>query len=439
MIKNIHLLFLFLCLVLVPSGMVVGSTSYHIGNSLTRNMSPAGLSAMAAQTEKDHQIGYHIRRGVELYYIWKVPDDIENETNSFGNYVNALPSYEWDFVTFQPFYSVGSTLGRDQAAISGFIDLTLAGPSVLPIFYIYSAWPPLSDDYQAFWNQPIQNDQSQQTTHAREYFDHLYQNLLNQYGTNIQLHLIPIGEVLYRLDQEFIQGVVPGYENVGSLYSDTAHLTADIGQFVAATTVYSTLFKENPVGMGRPSGHYVRADGSTDLTDELRNLIQSIVWEVVSHHSLSGVDVTPDEFTFEAALGSGLSEINHSKPISVLGINAVSVVSIVGGEYSINGGKFTGNEGIARNDDVVIVRLLSSDSYSTETAATLTVSGVSDSYRVTTVGQVDIVNTGASNVTTDAGGVGMITIVVLLIIRLFAFERPLLADTVEKLPRSSCK
>ena len=406
MIKVIYVLFVYL--MLVPSGYVIGSTSYHVGNSLSWDMEPPGLATMATLAGKNYQNGYHIRFGMPLDYIWNNPDDSEVITNTFGNFVNALSSFEWDFVTIQPSYGTGSTLGQDQVAIGNFIDLTLAGSSTSPIFYIYSAWPSLPDDYQAYWDQPIQNVPNQPTIHARDYFYHLHQNLLDMYGTSVQLYMIPIGEVFYRLDQEFKKGNVPGYEDAGDLYRDTAHLTQDIGSFVAATTVYSTIFKENPVGIERPDGFYLDDSGATNLTEDLRNFIQSIVWEVVSSHPLSGI--APDNFTLGYILGSRLCTLYYSRKISVLGISKASVISITGGEYSINGGEFQNNESTVSANDIVTVRLLSSCNYSTNVTATLTIGGKSDSFRVTTIYRPE-----------HAGGTSLVTIVVLLIYGLFNY------------------
>ena len=123
------------------------STSYHIGNSLTWDMLPWGLSAMGTVSGKTHHTGYHVRAGMHLDYIWDHPDDT-TYTNTYGNYVNALPSNEWDFVTMQPFYKAESTLGQDENRIIDFIDLTRSGPSLSTRFFIYSAWPSSPETYQ---------------------------------------------------------------------------------------------------------------------------------------------------------------------------------------------------------------------------------------------------------------------------------------------------
>lgn len=378
------------------------STSYHIGNSLTWDMQPLGLSAMAALAGRDHQTGYHIRSGMHLDYIWNNPNDV-TITNSFGNFVTALSSYDWDYVTIQPHHRTGSTLGLDQAAITNFIDLTLAGPSQAPVFYIYSAWPRLSDDYQAFWNQPIPNDPDQITTHAREYFTALHNNLISNYSNTIQIFVIPVGEVLFRLDQEFRQGNFPGFNDASDLYRDSAHLTMDIGRFIAATTTYATIFRENPTGLTRPSGHYLKSDGTTSLTDDLRIQIQNIVWEVVSRHPESGIDITPDTFSFTSQTGVNPGISVTSNAITISGINAATPISIAGGEYAVNGGTYTSSVGTVVSGDNITVKTDSSINYSTTTSAVLSIAGMSNTFGISTLDKpAGPANNGSSGCTLSA-------------------------------------
>ncbi|EKD58475.1 MAG: hypothetical protein ACD_56C00116G0008 [uncultured bacterium] len=97
-------------------------------------------------------------------------------------------------------------------------------------------------------------------------------------------------------------------------------------------------------------------------------------------------DATPDAFAFEDQTDIALNTIIESGAITVSGINVSVPVSIVGGEYSINGSPFTSTDGTVANGDAVIVRLLSSSDFSTTTSATLNINGVSDEFSVTTVG-----------------------------------------------------
>ena len=96
-------------------------------------------------------------------------------------------------------------------------------------------------------------------------------------------------------------------------------------------------------------------------------------------------DTTPDQFTFNDQTGASLSTIIESNVITITGINVSTLISITGGEYSINGGAYTSASGTVENNQTVRVRQTSSSLYSTTTNATLTIGGVSDTFSVTTI------------------------------------------------------
>lgn len=285
----------------LSTGNVAATTGYFIGNSLTWDSLPTGIAALANANGNDLTVGYHIRSSSSLNYIWNNPTDI-TLTNSFGGYTNALPSNAWDFVTFQPFHSADSTLASDTKNILDFIGLNEAGPSTHTEYYIYAAWPRQPGDYKSLWTQSVADTSNQQTILAREYFDNLYNNVTDALGNTASVHIIPAGEVLYKLDLLFESGAVPGFTDVSQLYRDTDHLNLDIGRWIAANTVYATVFKENPTGLQKPAGYYA-TPGDVVLTDELNMQLQSVIWDVVSNDSRTGVvPILPASLLF----GTGL-------------------------------------------------------------------------------------------------------------------------------------
>lgn len=94
-----------------------------------------------------------------------------------------------------------------------------------------------------------------------------------------------------------------------------------------------------------------------------------------------------DPFYFGALTGQELSTLLESNPVLISGINIPVAISITGGQYSINGGAYTSSPGTVVNLDNVTVRQTSSGSYETTTTATLTVSGYSADFDVTTKDQ----------------------------------------------------
>ena len=95
-------------------------------------------------------------------------------------------------------------------------------------------------------------------------------------------------------------------------------------------------------------------------------------------------DTIPNAFNFMPQANDTLNTPLVSNSITVSGINAPTPISVTGGQYSVNGGAFTGNAGTVNNGDVVTVQQTSSSAFNTLTAATLSIGSVSAVFDVTT-------------------------------------------------------
>lgn len=100
----------------------------------------------------------------------------------------------------------------------------------------------------------------------------------------------------------------------------------------------------------------------------------------------------PNPFGFNGQYGVQRSVQIESNSISVTGIQAPAPISIMGGEYSINGGPYTAAPGMVSLDQTVMVRVISSASYATTVTATLTIGGVAGGFSVTTL-QLNVIST----------------------------------------------
>lgn len=98
------------------------------------------------------------------------------------------------------------------------------------------------------------------------------------------------------------------------------------------------------------------------------------------------VDATPDQFSLGADISDATISTAYTRSIVVSGATAATdmVISVINAEYSIDGGSYTSAAGVVQNGQSVSVRVTSSASYSTSVAATLSISGVSDSINVIT-------------------------------------------------------
>ncbi|MFV1985418.1 MAG: hypothetical protein ACC657_17855, partial [Thiohalomonadales bacterium] len=95
-------------------------------------------------------------------------------------------------------------------------------------------------------------------------------------------------------------------------------------------------------------------------------------------------DRTPNEFFFAEELNASLSQVYVSNSIVVDGIDTATTISIIGGDYAIDGAAFTNANGNITNGQSIQVRQTSSNSTSSKTDVTLTIGGVNGIYSVTT-------------------------------------------------------
>lgn len=96
-------------------------------------------------------------------------------------------------------------------------------------------------------------------------------------------------------------------------------------------------------------------------------------------------DATPNPFSFPSKTSQQLSTLVESNSIIIGGINMPSPISIVGGEYSVNGGTWRATPSTIIDGDSVKVRLTTSGSNETSVTTTLTVGGVSGTFTATTI------------------------------------------------------
>jgi len=100
---------------------------------------------------------------------------------------------------------------------------------------------------------------------------------------------------------------------------------------------------------------------------------------------VGGIDIVPDQFTFVDQTGVPISGVITSAAVTITGINSPSPITVVGGEYSINGGAFTTLPGVINAGDQVVARHTSSASFLSDTNTTVAIGGVFDVFTSTTV------------------------------------------------------
>ncbi len=256
---------------------------YHIGNSVTDTINYKGLSQLAESRGNKYVFGRHMIPGAPLSWIWEHPNDGFRE-EPFGYYRDALSNYQWDILTLQPFDRSIDGNDGDLVMAKNYIDIALRKSPNLRI-YIYSRWPGRDEksnsfDFDQKWLRQYKNGEggAEQT---RGFFEKLTLELRNAYPTiKENILMVPVGDVLYELNQRMKAGQVPGYTSIVQIYSDGIHFN-DVGSFIVGSTFYATLYKDNPKGL--------TANPYNVNNPQLVSIIQDAVWKVVSTHPLSGV------------------------------------------------------------------------------------------------------------------------------------------------------
>lgn len=115
---------------------------------------------------------------------------------------------------------------------------------------------------------------------------------------------------------------------------------------------------------------------------------------------------TPAAFAFTDNTGVALSTVIGSTSIQVTGIDNTSPLSLSGAgcEYKINAGSWvSASDNVALNDNVAL-RVTSSASHNTAVSCVLTIGGVSDTWRVTTLAAVEDTQTPRFRGSSMSGG-----------------------------------
>lgn len=269
---------------------------YYIGNSVTDAIQYGKLAELAATRGCRWEWGRHMIPGAPLQWIWEHPGDGFME-KPYGYYPTALKDFEWDIITLQPF---DRQLKSDVQFIQQFIDL--ARPkSPQAQFFLYSRWPRMTiqgksvrfntTDYDPFKSVAGTPDLSQLddwekrwlatytgqwdgTNESRDYFEQLLTEVRRANPDLAKpVRLIPVGDVMHRLDQEMRAGRVGDFKSIWQFYKDGIHMNP-YGSYVAACTFFAALTGTSPLGLPHESYGFTNAP--------VAQLIQKTAWEVVS-------------------------------------------------------------------------------------------------------------------------------------------------------------
>jgi hypothetical protein len=252
---------------------------YFVGNSVTDTINYRALAELAKSRGHNHVWGRHMIPGAPLQWIWQHPKDGFQEP-PFGHYPTALANYEWDVLSLQPFDRHMDGKDGDLVMAKNFIDLALPKSPDLQV-YVYARWPRQGkDDFDTAWLKKYTGGWDN-TNETKDYFERLTLELRKAYPKlKKPILMVPVGHVMYELNQQMEAGEVAGYKHIKEVFADGIHLN-NVGSYIVGCTFFATLYKENPKGL---SGEPYK------VTDpKLAEIIQETVSKVVNTNELAGV------------------------------------------------------------------------------------------------------------------------------------------------------
>lgn len=136
---------------------------------------------------------------------------------------------------------------------------------------------------------------------------------------------------------------------------------------------------------GQSVTRFIRSDASL-ITDTISFSASGYTTQNRNIQVISSVDTTPDQFTFADITQANPSEERFSNLIQITGINTGVTASISGNsaQFNVNGGTYSVFNKTVNNGDTIQVKMNASSTYSSTVSTTLTVSGVSDVWSITT-------------------------------------------------------
>ena len=273
-----------------------GTSIYFIGNSVTDTVQYDKFLAMARAAESEVEIGRHTIPGSPLSWTWEHPDG-GSWSEEHGPFLKALSSRSWNVLSLQPFdRQLDGDADSDAVMGANFIREALKGtPEKELRVLVYSRWPRRDDENASTfygrsfgdqWDRQYVNPSYDGANETRDYFEQVLENWRSQFP-GLQIDLVPVGDVLARLDEKIAEGKVPEIQAITDLYSDSIHFDRKdppgyVGSYIVALTFYSTIFGQSPEG-DETFTHWGIEN------PDLARALQETVWEVVSSHPQSGV------------------------------------------------------------------------------------------------------------------------------------------------------
>ena len=189
-----------------------------------------------------------------------------------------------------------------------------------------------------------------------------YDNYNNEYNLSIESVNLRIIQVSFE-DSTYEDSFIPPYQliTLSGPYNGTATIDG-----------YNVTYTPNEDYVGSDLIHLNFTSGGEPVTKTVGLIV-------------SEGDSVPNLFGFPSQNNRQLSTMVESTPITVGGINMPTSISIVNGEYQVNGGDWVTTPGTVDPLDSVRVRHVTSGDYETPVTTTLNIGGVEGTFTTTTL------------------------------------------------------
>jgi len=146
--------------------------------------------------------------------------------------------------------------------------------------YLYEIWPSFEvEPVVAAWHDRIANE--------RAIFEGIVDHVNAERSAGPEMHIIPGGQALARMQEEIEAGRVPGLVDIRDLFADDIHLNY-IGFYYMAMVHYAVIYSRSPEGL--PHQLSDGRGGSFEAPSrELATRMQELAWEVVRSYPKSGI------------------------------------------------------------------------------------------------------------------------------------------------------
>jgi hypothetical protein len=215
--------------------------------------------------------GWHITCGSSLVGIAEDPEEACESSTRGESVEEAIGEHDWDFVSFQASPGPGSTFGSDLDLIESYTSDLARSTTVL----IHTSWPTI-DGFFETWESTVELDMDTPTRSSRQYVETLAGELASRIPNDVLV--VPVGEVLFQLDQRLDAGEVPGLDGIEDLYSDNIHLK-NPGSWLVGVTLASVILDVDPAAFGKPREPWY-GDGSeypTGFIPTVREVVTGVL------------------------------------------------------------------------------------------------------------------------------------------------------------------